>query len=53
VDALRAARDCGYYDVPRDCDLAAVADELACSQSAASTLLRAVEARLVDAALGR
>jgi hypothetical protein len=52
-EALRAARDCGYYDVPRDCDLAAVAADLECSPSAASTLLREAEARLVDAALGR
>lgn len=51
--AIAVARDAGYYDVPRNDDLAAVADELDVSQSAASTLLRNAERALVDAALGR
>lgn len=51
-EALRVARELGYYDVPRSAPLSAVADELGCSESAASTLLRNAEARLVDAALG-
>ncbi|MFC6952835.1 helix-turn-helix domain-containing protein [Halorubellus litoreus] len=50
--AVAVARDVGYYDVPRDGDLATVADELDISQSAASTLLRNAERALVDAALG-
>lgn len=51
--AIAAARDAGYYAVPRDGDLAAVADELDVSESAASALLRKAERALVDAALGR
>ena len=52
-EALEVARDLGYYDVPRTASLAAVADDLGCSESAASTLLRGAEAELVEAALGR
>ncbi|WP_323675845.1 helix-turn-helix domain-containing protein [Halorubellus sp. PRR65] len=51
--AIAVARDVGYYDVPRDGDLAAVATELGISESPASTLLRNAERALVDAALGR
>jgi predicted DNA binding protein len=50
--AIAAARDAGYYAVPREGDLAAVADELDVSESAASALLRKAERALVDAALG-
>ncbi|QFU81476.1 helix-turn-helix domain-containing protein [Natronorubrum aibiense] len=52
-EALETARDLGYYDVPRTASLARVADDLGCSESAASTLLRTAESALVDAALGR
>ncbi|MFC4249251.1 helix-turn-helix domain-containing protein [Natribaculum luteum] len=52
-EALESARELGYYDVPRTASLSAVADELDCSESAASTLLRTAETALVDAALGR
>ena len=52
-EALAVARDVGYYELPRSGDLATVADELECSESAASTLLRAAERELVDAALLR
>lgn len=52
-EALGAANDLGYYDVPRTGSLAAVADELDCSESAASTLLRTAESELVGAALRR
>lgn len=52
-EAITVARDAGYYAVPREGDLAAVAAELGVSESAASTLLRKAEAALVDAALGR
>lgn len=51
--AITVARDLGYYDVPRGGELAAVADALEVSESAASTLLRNAESALVDAALGR
>lgn len=50
-EALRAAWDCGFYDVPRNGDLAVVADELDCSTSTASDLLRRAGRRLVAAAL--
>ena len=52
-EALEVARDGGYYEVPRSGALTTVAEELECSESAASTLLRSAEAKLVDAALLR
>ncbi|WP_440772418.1 helix-turn-helix domain-containing protein [Natronorubrum sp. DTA28] len=52
-EAMETARECGYYDVPRSGSLAEVASALDCSESAASTLLRTVESKLVDAALRR
>lgn len=52
-EALEAARRLGYYDVPRTGSLSAVAAELDCTESAASTLLRTAEAGLVGAALGQ
>jgi predicted DNA binding protein len=50
-EALEVARDAGYYEVPRRGDLVTVAEQLECSESAASTLLRSAERELVDAAL--
>lgn len=50
-EAVETARDLGYYDVPRSGSLAAVANELDVSESAASTLLRKAERALVDALL--
>lgn len=52
-EAMETARELGYYDVPRSGSLAEVATALGCSESAASTLLRTVESKLVDAALRR
>ncbi len=52
-EALDAAWTAGYYAVPRDTDLTAVADELDCAVSTASDLLRRAEARLVADALGK
>ena len=52
-EALEVAHDCGYFDVPRTGSLADVADELECSESAASTLLRSAEAALVETAVAR
>jgi len=52
-EAIATARDLGYYEVPRETDLAAVADDLDCTQSTASALLRKAERALVDAALVR
>lgn len=52
-EALAAARAVGYYEVPRDGGVEAVAEELDCAVSTASALLRRAEAALVDEALGR
>lgn len=53
LEALEVARERGYYDVPRTTSLATVADDLGCSESAASTLLRTAESKLVTATLGQ
>ena len=52
-EAIGIARRLGYYEVPREASLADVAGKLGVSESAASSLLRKVEAALVDAALSR
>ncbi|NEU56315.1 helix-turn-helix domain-containing protein [Halorussus sp. MSC15.2] len=52
-EAVEAARDLGYYEVPRETELADVADALDCTESTASALLRKAEGALVDAALVR
>ncbi|MDF9744036.1 helix-turn-helix domain-containing protein [Natrinema salsiterrestre] len=49
--ALRAARDVGYYEIPRTGGIEAVADELECAVSTASELLRRAEATAVDRVL--
>ncbi|WP_226007543.1 helix-turn-helix domain-containing protein [Natrinema salinisoli] len=49
--ALRAARDVGYYEIPRTAGIEAVADELECAVSTASELLRRGEANAVDRVL--
>jgi len=51
-EALGAAWRVGYYEVPRGGDVEAVAAELDCGVSNASTLLRRAEAGLVADALG-
>ncbi|MFD1513585.1 helix-turn-helix domain-containing protein [Halomarina rubra] len=50
-EALDAALDVGYYDVPRTDGVAAVAERLDCAPSTASTHLRKAEANLVREAL--
>ncbi len=50
-EAVRAAWDAGYYELPRQGDLEAVAARLDCGTSTASDLLRRAERRLVTAAL--
>lgn len=50
-EALVAAWDAGYYDVPRSGGIETVAAELDCAASTASALLRRAEARLVGDAL--
>lgn len=49
--AVAVAHELGYYEVPREAGLAAVAAALDCSEGTASRLLRRAEARLVDEAL--
>lgn len=51
-EALAAAWSVGYYEVPRSGDIGAVADELDCAISTASTVLRRAERRLVGDVLG-
>ena len=50
-DALEAARSVGYYEIPRQNGIEAVADELGCAVSTASELLRRGEATAVDGVL--
>ncbi|SEW09652.1 helix-turn-helix domain-containing protein [Natrinema salifodinae] len=45
--ALRAARDVGFYEIPREAGIEAVADELGCAVSTASELVRRGEANAV------
>jgi hypothetical protein len=49
--ALRAARAVGFYEIPRDAGIEAVADELDCAVSTASELLRRGEANAVERVL--
>jgi len=50
-EALAVAWDAGYYAVPREGDIEAVAAELDCATSTASDLLRRAERRVVAATL--
>ena len=50
-DALRAAEQVGYYELPRTGTVADVADELGCASSTAGTHLRKAEVALVNAFL--
>ncbi|WP_128476055.1 helix-turn-helix domain-containing protein [Halorussus pelagicus] len=52
-EAIEAASELGYYEVPREAELAEVAAALDCTESTASALLRKAERALVDAALVR
>lgn len=49
--AIRAAWEAGYYDVPRRNGIETVAEELDCAVSTASEILRRAEMRLVEHAL--
>lgn len=51
-EAVQAAWDAGYYELPRTGELADVAARLGCGTSTASDLLRRAERRLVAAMLG-
>lgn len=50
-EALIAAREVGYYEVPREGSVADVAEILDCAPSTASNHLQKAEARLIDRAL--
>lgn len=50
-EAVAAAWDCGYYDVPREGDIEDVAAALDCAISTASDLLRRAESRMVGEVL--
>ncbi|MFC7176414.1 helix-turn-helix domain-containing protein [Halosegnis marinus] len=45
---LRVARDRGYFETPRDCSLAALADDLGMAKSTCSEALRRAQAALLD-----
>lgn len=51
IEALEAAREVGFYEVPRRNGIEAVADELGCAISTASALVRRGEANVVGRAL--
>ncbi|MDQ2049429.1 helix-turn-helix domain-containing protein [Natronolimnohabitans sp. A-GB9] len=51
--ALQAAWDVGFYEVPREGGIEAVADELECAVSTASELVRRGEANAVERVLER
>jgi predicted DNA binding protein len=50
--ALEAARELGYYEVPREASVADVATALDCSTSTAGELLRRAEAAVVEGVTG-
>ncbi|ADD07278.1 HTH-10 family transcription regulator (plasmid) [Natrialba magadii ATCC 43099] len=51
VEALQVARELGFYEIPRQNGIEAVADELGCAVSTASELLRRGEANAVEQVL--
>ncbi|WP_348610500.1 helix-turn-helix domain-containing protein [Halobaculum rarum] len=51
-EAVAVAFDAGYYEVPREADLDAVADNLGCARATASAHLRKAERALVADVLG-
>ncbi|ELY48394.1 helix-turn-helix domain-containing protein [Natronorubrum sulfidifaciens] len=53
LTALQAAWDVGFYEVPREGGIEAVADELECAVSTASALIRRGEANAVERVLER
>jgi predicted DNA binding protein len=52
LEAVRVARDMGYYEVPRDHSLEDVADAMDVARSTLSTHLRKAERALVERAVG-
>lgn len=53
LEALDAALEAGYYDIPRDVTLRELAERLGVSASSLSERIRRAEARLVQTHLGR
>ena len=53
LQALRVARNKGYFELPREGSLTEVADHLGCTESTASALIRRAERALIDVLLAR
>lgn len=53
LEAVRAALELGYYEVPREASLADVADALGCAESSASMLLRRAARAMFSRVLDR
>jgi len=53
LEAVTAAVERGFYQVPREAGVAAVAERLDCAESTASTLLRKAESRVMSRLVGR
>ena len=51
-DAIEAALDLGYYEIPREAGHEAVADAIGCAPSTAAEHLRKAEAKLLRSVLG-
>ncbi|WP_225741272.1 helix-turn-helix domain-containing protein [Halorussus halophilus] len=47
-EAVTAAKEVGYYEVPREGSLSEVAEKLGCAESTASNLLRKAESRVMS-----
>ena len=52
-EAVEAALDLGYYEVPRECSHEDVADAMDCAPSTAAEHLRKAESKLVTSTFGR
>ncbi|ELY94000.1 bacterio-opsin activator HTH domain-containing protein [Natrialba hulunbeirensis JCM 10989] len=52
-EALEAAVEIGYFEVPREAGVDEVADELGCASSTASRLLQKAQARVMQRLVGR
>lgn len=53
LEAAEIAAELGFYEVPREAGVEAVAAELDCAESTASTLLREAESRVMRRLVGR
>lgn len=53
LEAVEVAVDLGYFEIPREAGVDAVADELDCASSTAATLLQKAQARVMRRLVGR